>query len=597
MTIQNEVVFLPENNRVTVADGETLLNAVRLSGLAIEAPCDGRGTCGKCRLKVTGVVSPPDASEVERLGDLLESGVRLACQAKVYGQVQAEAAAGRSDTFISLSEGDSNKRDFNPPIRKVSVNIANSQNSQGALSYGLEPFFRDGFPAILQDLSSKYNEGLQHGEAIVKNGKVLDVGFELGQNCLGMALDIGTTSVVAEFIDLLTGQSLGIQSCLNPQTEYGGDVLTRISYASKHANGTSKLQGKIIHGINGLINRFVAEQGLDRGSIYEIVIAGNTTMLHLLLGIDPRSLAHFPYRPVFTQQIDLTPASLGLHMAPRGVVTLLPSAAAFVGADIVAGLLAMDLHHFAKAVLFIDIGTNGEIVLCKNDRIVGTSSAAGPALEGMNITCGCRAEKGAIEAAVITDEGMTLLKVIGNEPPIGICGSGLVDLISELVRVGVIQESGRFACKDKLLPTLASRLVSVNGQQVFVLTETGSVYLSQKDIRQVQLAKGAIAAAITLLLNQLNIGSNDIDEVFIAGAFGFHLKPSSLTGIGLLPLAYEEKIRFVGNTAKEGARAVLLNQDAALEVLQIGERIEIVELSLTPEFQEHFVGSLSFRRL
>ena len=285
-----------------------------------------------------------------------------------------------------------------------------------------------------------------------------------------------------------------------------------------------------------------------------------------------------------------------MDLAPRGVVTLLPSATAFVGADIVAGLLAMNLHHYNKTALFIDIGTNGEIVLCKNGRMVGTSSAAGPALEGMNITCGCRAEKGAIEAVTITDEGMIRLEVIGDRPPIGICGSGLIDLISELVRVGVIKESGRFESKEKLTPTLASRLIDSNGQQVFSLTEGGSVYLSQKDIRQVQLAKGAIAAAISLLLNQLTIEYNEIDEVLIAGAFGFHLKPSSLTGIGLLPLVYEEKIRFIGNTAKEGAKVVLLNQDAAFEILQIGEKIEIIELSLTPEFQEYFVGSLSFRR-
>ena len=171
----------------------------------------------------------------------------------------------------------------------------------------------------------------------------------------------------------------------------------------------------------------------------------------------------------------------------------------------------------------------------------------------------------------------------------------MIDLISELVRVGVIQENGRFACKEKLIPTLSSRLIDINGQEVFVVTKSGSVYLSQKDIRQVQLAKGAIAAAIELLLKQLNVGTNDIDEVFVAGAFGFHLKPSSLTGIGLLPLVYEQKIRFIGNTAKEGAKAVLLNQDAALEVVQIGEKIEIFELSLAPEFQEYCVGSLSFR--
>jgi len=597
LSIQNEVAFLSGNKRVTVADGKTLLDAVRLVGLTVEAPCDGRGTCGKCHVKVTGAVSPPNENEVEQLGDLLASGVRLACQTKVHGQVQVELLASRGDTFIALDKGKSNKQAFNPPISKISLDISDSQECQGALCCGLEPFFKEYFPAILRELSNKYTEALQHCEVIVKNGKVLDVSSELRQDCLGIALDIGTTSVVAELVDLMTGHSLGVQSCLNPQSEYGGDVLTRISYAAKHVDGTIRLQEKIIEAINRLIHQLTAEQALDNRNIYEIVVAGNTTMLHLLLGINPRSLARSPFRPIFRGQMDISSASLGVHMATRGVVTLLPSASAFIGADIVAGLLAVNLHHYAKTALFIDIGTNGEIALCKNGQMVGTSSAAGPALEGMNITCGCRAENGVIEGVTITGEGNILLSIIGNEPPIGICGSGLIDLISELVRVGVIQENGRFACKEKLRPHLASHFVDLNGKQVFVLTEDGAVYLTQKDIRQVQLAKGAISAAITLLLNKLNVGTNDIDEVFVAGAFGFHLKPSSLTGIGLLPLAYEDKIRYVGNTAKEGAKAILLNQDAASEVLQICESIEIVELSLTPEFQQYFVGSLSFRRL
>ena len=268
LTIQNEVVFLPEKKRVAIDNEKTLLDAVRLAGLAVEAPCDGRGICGKCRVKVMGAVSPPSENEGEQIGDLLVSGIRLACQAKVHGLVQVELPASLSDTFITLNEGKSHKRAFNPPIRKISLDIIDSQNNQNTLSYGLNPFFMDYFPAILRELAHKYTEDSQQGEGIVKNGKILDVRFELGQDCLGIALDIGTTSVVAELVDLMTGQSLGVQSCLNPQTEYGGDVLTRISYASKHVGGTVRLQEKIIHGINQLIGRLTGERALVSENIY-----------------------------------------------------------------------------------------------------------------------------------------------------------------------------------------------------------------------------------------------------------------------------------------------------------------------------------------
>jgi uncharacterized 2Fe-2S/4Fe-4S cluster protein (DUF4445 family) len=447
---------------------------------------------------------------------------------------------------------------------------------------------------MLQELAEEYRHGATEHQTIVKNDKILDWHCRPGRAFYGIALDIGTTSVVAELFDLADGKSMGIQSCLNPQTEFGGDVLTRIAFTSEHDAGTKLLQEKIVGCINQLIDQLVATKRLPREYIYTIVVAGNTTMLHLLLGISPHSLAQAPYRPVFTQQLEVNPAKVGLVIAPRGVITVLPSAAAFVGADIVAGLIALGLQRYPKTVLFIDIGTNGEIVVCKDGALVGTSSAAGPALEGMNITCGCRAEKGAVEGVTLLSDGTLKVEVIGNGEAGGLCGSGLIDLVAELVRCGVIESSGRFAKREKLAPVLASRLMDIDGKPAFAVTEEGSVFLSQKDVRQVQLAKGAIAAAIDLLLKELNLSFSDIEEVLVAGAFGFHLKPASLVGIGLLPLACRDNIRFVGNTAKEGAKAVLLNRQAGLEILEVARKIQIKELSLHPEFQDHYVKSLAF---
>lgn len=537
MRQHHEVTFLPEGRSMTVAEGTTLLQAAREGGLNLEAPCDGRGSCGKCRVRVSGQLAPPDEFEVSQLGNLLRTGLRLACRTKIYGAVQAQIESTGRESFVALTEARSSQWSFDPPVR------------------------------------NRYQEG---------------------RPCYGIALDIGTTSIAAELIDLINGKSLGAEACLNPQTAYGGDVLTRISFAAEHTNGTQKLQAKAAEGISSLIERLTAVHSISKEDIYEMVVAGNTTMLHLFLGVSPRSLAQAPFRPVFTQQVDVSPAKAGLHMATGGVITLLPSAAAFIGADIVAGLLAVGHRFHSGTALFIDIGTNGEIVASKNGKLAATSSAAGPALEGMNISCGCRAEAGAIEAVAVDDNYNVNIEVIGTAPLRGICGSGLIDLIAELVRCGLIEPNGRFAQKNKLAAVFASRMVDVNERPAFMVAEEGRIYLSQKDVRQVQLAKGAIAAAIELLLQKLDISYADIEEVLVAGAFGAHLKPSSLIGIGLLPPECEGKIRFVGNTAKEGAKAVLLNRQAASNVVELAQAIEVIDLSSQPEFQDCFIRALSY---
>lgn len=587
----HEVVFSKEGKQVNVAEGTTLLQAAREVGVVLEAPCDGRGTCGKCRVKAVGMMSLPGQVEMQQLDEVLAADVRFACQAKVYGNVQVETLSDHRDTFVTLEAGQSNNWCFKPSIKKVKFDSLASQNP---LISSLVPVFPGNFPAMLQELADAYGKGMTCFEAVVKNDQLLDLQYQPGRPYFGLSVDIGTTSVVVELFNLENGGKIGVTSCLNPQAEFGGDVMTRISFASQNTEGTQILQDKIVDGINRLIHELVTPQKINRDDIYEIVIAGNTTMLHLLLGVNPRSLACAPYRPIFIQSMIVNPAIIGLHIAPRGIVTVLPSVAAFVGADIVAGLLAVELHKYSKTALFIDIGTNGEIVICKDGLLIGTSAAAGPALEGMNIACGCRAQDGAIEGFTIADDGTISIKTIGNNTPRGICGSGLIDLVAELVKIGVIEKNGRFSKKETLTQSLAAKLVKIDGQQVFLISEEGPVFLSQKDIRQVQLAKGAIVAAIELLLKELNIAHNDIDEVLVAGAFGFHLNPSSLIGIGLLPLAFQDKIRFVGNTANEGAKAVLLNYDASMEILQIGQNLRIKELSLQPEFQEYFVQSLAF---
>ncbi|TWH47210.1 ASKHA domain-containing protein [Sporomusa sp. KB1] len=590
----HEITFWPQGITVTAADGTTLLQAARAAGLMLEAPCDGRGTCGKCQVKAGGALSDPNETERKWLEQQPAADLRLACQARIHGPVRVEFLGAGEEGFVTLTEGHSTDWPLDPPVYKIVSDRFASPDDQRAMDMTIMSQFPASYPLLLQELAANYKQGMTYLAAVVNRGKLLDWHYQPGRACYGVALDIGTTSVVAELFDLTNGSSLGVRSCLNPQTEFGGDVLTRIAFTAKQADGTRLLQARIMAGINRLLAQLTADRQLDSQDIYQVVIAGNTTMQHLLLGVAPNSLACAPYRPVFLQQVEVSAAELGLEISPRGVVTVLPSAAAFVGADIVAGLLAVGLHNYPHTALFIDIGTNGEIVVCQDGVFVGTSSAAGPALEGMNIACGCRAEQGAIEGVSIANDGTVGLKVIGNGLPRGVCGSGLIDLISELARCGVITASGRFAAPEKLPAALASRMVDVDGRPVFVISNEEQIFLSQKDVRQVQLAKGAIYTAMHLLLKEINICFEDVDEILVAGAFGFHLKPASLVGIGLLPHTCQSKIRFVGNTAKEGAKAVLLNSQASVALQQIGQKIKIMELSLHPEFQNYFVQALAF---
>lgn len=592
-----EVIFQPAGKKVLVQSGSTLLQAARLAGLRIEAPCNGLLKCGKCKIRVSGYLSAPEEKEMEYLGALADRGIRLACQAKVLGPVQVELLESKEETFMTVVEGQNQKPEVDPLTTKMVLHPQVGENEGTALWESLDMICSkhpstERLPVLLRTLAQEHPAELDYAEAIVRNGSLLDLRYRPGRPCLGIALDIGTTSLVAELVDLESGKSLGAHACLNPQTAFGGDVLTRISYATNHFEGTQELQSEVIKGINQLVGSLCLAQEVSRAEIFEMVVAANTTMLHLLLGVKPRSLAIAPYRPVFTQQVEVSPASLGIGIAPGGVVTLLPSASAFVGADVIAGLLATNFHHCRKPSLFIDIGTNGEIVASKDGLLVGASSAAGPALEGMDISCGCRAERGAIEAVTLSEAGAVCLKTIGHAAPVGLCGSGLIDLVAELVRTGVIETNGRFFRNERLPEWLAGRLVEFQGQKAFLVSEEGQVFLTQKDIRQVQLAKGAIATGIALLLKELKLGHEEIRQVLVAGAFGYHLNPISLITIGLLPAGLRDKITFVGNTAIEGAKAALLNKAALGELKDVAKQIIIKELSFLPEFQECFVQQL-----
>lgn len=535
-----------------VQSGSTLSACIRQAGLAIETPCNCIGKCGKCRVIAVGDLYPPEPAEALLLDG--EENIRLACMARIRGDAEVQL----------LQEPDFLK----------TVNLG----------------FSKGF-VVCSDTVRRIQpaqEGLAAFEEVVFGDAVLDTGKALGP-LLGVAIDIGTTGVSAYLVDLERGDVLSRESCLNPQTQFGSDVLSRISYSMNHEAGSAALKKTIIDRINALVPTLLQSSSNPEsriGSVYRMTIAGNTTMLHFLTGAETASIARAPYTPVFIDRLDMAARELDVAMHPNGIITLLPSASGYVGADILAGVVATAFDEKSHPALFIDIGTNGEIVARSGGKLAATSTAAGPALEGMNISCGCRAEGGAIDSFHMDADYGVRWTTIGDKPPKGICGSGLIDLMASLVRKGLVLPSGKL--RTEVDPRIDHRL----RDKKFYITE--EIYLSQKDIRQIQLAKGAIAAGVVLLLDQINVPLEAVREAVIAGSFGYHLNPDSLLEIGLIPKGFQGRITFVGNSSVEGARMALLSRDALARMTELQGALSVLELSTSDRFQDVFVKELGF---
>jgi uncharacterized 2Fe-2S/4Fe-4S cluster protein (DUF4445 family) len=406
----------------------------------------------------------------------------------------------------------------------------------------------------------------------------------------GVAVDIGTTTVVAKLIDMATGQPMATQAELNPQTRYGGDVISRISFAQTDVQLT-ELHEAIINCINKLTKKLCSRAFINTEQIYEMCIVGNTTMNHLFLKLPVAQLGQAPYEAFSVDAKDVAPGELKLQMNAAGSIHAVAGIAGFVGSDITAVALAVDIESARDLTLVVDIGTNGEIVLGTADKLYAASCAAGPAFEGARISCGSRAAEGAIEAVVIGD-GDIGFDVIGDRPPRSICGSGLIDAVAVLLDLGIIDTTGRFADPGKLSPAIGSRIMQQNNQPAFCLA--GNVILTQQDIREVQLAKAAIRTGIKLLQRQMGVGDDDIRQVFLAGAFGNYIRRESALRIGLLPSVPLERIHFVGNAACSGAQMLLIDSRLRELAGRLSRKIEYVEIANEEKFQSVFTESMLF---
>jgi uncharacterized 2Fe-2S/4Fe-4S cluster protein (DUF4445 family) len=545
-----EVRFLPGPFVVEVEPGSTLLAAARKANAPLEAPCDGAGICGKCLVRLNSEALGALEPGVDLRGGGNGHGTLvLACDARVRARVTATIPEHRDQGLTIVDHG-------------------------VAVAWPLVPHI------TVHD---------SHGDSLVWAGERLLAslpGLSPVAN-LGIAVDIGTTTLVVVLVDLASGQELAVASALNPQTSFGHDVLTRIRFAAE-PNGLATMQRALIKMLNDLVIQVCERAGAQAKHIHEAVLGGNTCMLHIATNVDPAPLGRAPYVPSLMGGNHLQAADLGLDIAGHGLVYLPPVVSAFVGADITAGILATDLHRLQETTLLLDIGTNGEMVLAHDGELWATSTAAGPAFEGVNITCGMRATSGAIDAVSAQADGWQV-HTIGDVPAIGICGSGLIELVSRLVESGAIGKSGRF---DPAVAPVVGNWEENAGRRL--LRVSGEVVLTQKDVRQVQLAKAAIRAGLEALLDSAKVCVEDVKRVLVAGSFGYHLRPESLAGAGLLPPVLAARVEAAGNTCKSGAVTLLTSATARHVLLSVAKRVRSVELSNDEAFGRRFVSHMAF---
>jgi len=607
------VKFQPSGALVEVSEGTSLLAASHQAGVALESPCGGRGTCGKCRVIVDGDAGPLTDAEQRHLSlEEIQAGYRLACQAVVASDLLVRVPEGSQVYSVSiLSQGLTREVALEPWVRRATLYVPPStlEDQASDLAALQKAWQQQGFDDLSVSLGAlrrlpaalRQDDGLV--TLILADGELIEIlpGVDEGP-VLGLAYDIGTTTIVGYLLDLTTGRELAVASLLNPQTQYGDDVVSRIQHITAVPNGLQQLQDAVVGAINRIATDACRQAGVPADCVYGMTAVGNTTMQHLLLGVDPSALARSPYVPVVAEAVSIPAQRLGLAIHPEAHVWALASIAGWVGADTVGVILATGQHQADEISLAIDIGTNGEMTLGSRQRLVACSTAAGPAFEGAHLSCGMRAASGAIDQVSI--DGDVHWRTIQNTPPRGICGSGLVDLVAQMLDAEILRESGMMHDAQHLTDlgqsALAARIRSEGRHRAFdlVLPQEGAdgrpVRVSQRDIRELQLAKGAIRAGIEILLDELGIGHADVARVYLAGAFGNYIRPESALRIGLMPAFPNAEIVPVGNAAGSGAKLALLSQSARDETRDIVRLVEYLELSILPEFQDQFAASMVF---
>ena len=612
-----KVLFLPDNVEVEVSAGQTVLQAASKAGIMLRGACGGGGVCSRCRVQIkkgefsvgaVGKISPEEAKE----------GWVPACQAVPKGKVtvfipessrllehRVLFAERRAGVLAATDEGAGKLAPLfcTKVVQLAPPSLADNTDDYGRLvralkrEYGIEDVCIDRrvlaeLPRVLRDA------GWQVAVELAAVGDYFEIqGVRPATErlpVLGLAVDIGTTTVVVELVNLETGEVIADSGTFNRQAAYGDDVISRIINATEMPGGRAKLQEAVIETVNGLVTEVLQVHGFNPSNIRVVVCAGNTTMVHLFLGLDPTHIRLEPYVPSVNLPPPVRAGDLGIEASPYAWVYCLPGVASYVGGDVTAGVKVTGMAKAAGLSLFLDIGTNGEMVLGNEDWLMACACSAGPAFEGSGITCGIRAVPGAIESVRVLPGGFEVLyDTVDGKKPLGICGSGLIDLLSSLFQAGVIDRSGRF------LPGLETPRVRERDEgPEFVVAWAGEtaygtdIVITQADIQNLLRAKAAVFAGLRTLLTSVGLEIGAVEKVFIAGGFGRFINVRDAIAIGMLPDIPLERYTYIGNSALRGARMALLSQKVLEEIKDIARRITCVELSIGNRFMEEFVSAL-----
>jgi uncharacterized 2Fe-2S/4Fe-4S cluster protein (DUF4445 family) len=604
-----KVVFEPSGKKIKVTAGMTLLEAANEAGVGIDAPCGGKGTCGKCKVYLRqGNLGEVMASERKKLSpEELAAGVRLACKATIEGDciidVPKESMIGEQKILI---DGSDSSVTLDPFVKVFSIKLPEPHLHDNRCDwYRIEEEIAkiseydkiDFRLSTLRQLPNLIRDNEYDISLTMFKNQVLEINRSPFSKAYGAAVDIGTTTMVAYVMDLTTGDVIGIGSMMNPQIPYGDDLMARISYSFNQEN-LEKLSKLVVEGVDKIIAEGCQKAGLQPSELSEVTIVGNTAMHHIFLGLYPKYLSLAPYCPVLKQPVDFLARDVGLSLHPYANCHMLPVVAGFVGSDHVGVILSCDIHNSPEMTLAIDVGTNGEIVLGNKDGMVCCSAAAGPALEGSTIKYGMRAADGAIEKIKIKRGSLKpTYKTIGNTKPMGICGSGIIDVAAEMLKSAVIDVTG--SIRPELEDENDRVEEGMQGYEYIIewARKTGlkkDIVITSNDMREIQLAKAAIYAGVSILMEKKGITAADIDRVMIAGAFGNYINIENAMTIGMFPEVPLDKVFSVGNAAGTGARYSLISKTKREEEKEILRKLTYVELATHNTFQRQFVQAMNF---
>jgi len=598
---------------VRVPRGVTLFDAASWNGIAIDSTCGGHGTCKKCRVRFCSAAPAPSSLDIRAYSaDEIRDGWRLACRTPAQDDADIDVPPLVTRPKAA-TVGVGRQVILRPAVRKrylelAEPTLADQRTDLERVLAELSDLDPRADLHVLRDLGRTLRAADFKVTAVVADDILIAVEpGDTTERGYGLAFDLGTTTVVATLLDLATGTPVAVDSTLNKQQPFGADVITRISATMLDEGARDKLRDLAADTLAELAASVCGQGQVAPGEVYEVALAGNATMVHLALGIDPEPLGVAPFIMSARLLPEVMASDLGIPAHPRARAVVFPAFGAYVGGDITSGLLASGMDRDPRVRLFIDIGTNCEIVLGGRDWLLATAAPAGPAFEGAAIRCGMRAADGAIESVIIDGDGQLELTVIGGTEPKGLCGSGLVDAVTALVNSGLLDASGRFIAEGdarRQAPALADRLTAVGQERVFVLHWSGptdcdhdpatSIYLSQRDVRELQFAKAAIATGWRILLEEAGLTEADVKQVLLAGSFGSYLNPSAAIRIGLVPDVPVRRVIAAGNVAGEGAKMALLSVRERAAALALLEEVRYVELSDRPDFNDRFIQQLGF---